>query len=66
MGSPKRHCPCCGVPDCPGCPASVTLRDMFAAQAMQGMLASPGRGQNAAELAREAWKMADEMIARRG
>jgi hypothetical protein len=47
----------------PGDAPGMTLRDYFAAKAMQGMLAYPTRSTNAIDvLASDAYIVADEMI----
>lgn len=48
-------------------PAEITLRDYFAAQALQGLCAHGGvwGDQHAAEIAQSAYRAADAMLAER-
>lgn len=44
----------------------MTLRDYFAAKAMEGFLAAPDTGWLEEEIAEQAYKMADAMLKERG
>lgn len=43
-------------------PLGMSLRDYFAAKAMEGLIANPGNTGHAKELARIAYGIADEMM----
>lgn len=64
-----RAFPWCGdLNDCPTINLGITLRDYFAAKAMQGMLANPElkdsifHGVGHGFLEKSAWNMADAML----
>lgn len=40
----------------------MTLRDYFAAKAMQGLLASPSVANDGMQIVRDSWAMADAMV----